>query len=554
MSTSNCKEQQNNVWILIPARGGSKGIPRKNLRLLDNKPLILHSLENIRGYFSQTQVIISTDDAEIKAVTEHLATLHHRPSYLANDSTTLDEVAVAVSDWLIQNGANPQDPILTIQPTSPFIQVQTILEGLKLLNDGAKSIITVRDDRHLRWTIDKQGNPAPLFAERLNRQWLPVALAETGGLIGSRIGDILDKQTRLVQPVALLEVSSEEGLDIDDYRDWAVAEFLIRRKRIVIRSDGSPALGMGHVYRAIALAQELNEHQLTIVTKCEGENRIGADFLLSQPYPVKTIEDEAEFLGLLEDIKPHITILDVLDTSETYMQKVKSYSQGVVSLEDLGPGARLADVVINDLYTDLYPQHNHWYGVQNAILSSHFETIHAPKKANRKIKKIIVAFGGTDPQNLTIKTLSALKDTSFEGEVTVVLGPGYLHKQFHLSSYQLKGTVKQSVKNMALLMQTADLAITSAGRTVTELMTLGIPTLVMCQNIRELRHTHASSPFGVINLGLGEHVAVSTLAQHIMMLLNDHKLRQDMQQRALQATQERSNRKIAQRILAVATK
>jgi spore coat polysaccharide biosynthesis predicted glycosyltransferase SpsG len=102
---------------------------------------------------------------------------------------------------------------------------------------------------------------------------------------------------------------------------------------------------------------------------------------------------------------------------------------------------------------------------------------------------------------------------------------------------------------MAQLMRQAHLAITSAGRTVTELMTLGVPTVALSQNLRELRHTHASSPFGVMNLGLGEHVDVQSLASHVSMIIGDRALREDMRSRALASVRGRSNRALVRRIL-----
>jgi spore coat polysaccharide biosynthesis predicted glycosyltransferase SpsG len=221
----------------------------------------------------------------------------------------------------------------------------------------------------------------------------------------------------------------------------------------------------------------------------------------------------------------------------------------LVSLEDLGPGSRLADIVINDLYTDAYPKQSHWYGVQNAILAPQFELITPRAEVRPNVEHVLVTFGGTDPCDLTRKALAALQSLQFAGRVTVVLGPGYAHGAISTSEYNLQGEVLQAVANMAAVMREADVAVTSAGRTVTELMTLGIPTVVLCQNLRELRHSHASSPFGVINLGLGEHAGVDAVAQHLQLLLSDAALRREMQQRALRSVSKRSNRAIAQRIL-----
>jgi spore coat polysaccharide biosynthesis predicted glycosyltransferase SpsG len=133
--------------------------------------------------------------------------------------------------------------------------------------------------------------------------------------------------------------------------------------------------------------------------------------------------------------------------------------------------------------------------------------------------------------------------------VAVVLGPGYSHGTIDLADYGLSGEVHSSVTNLATLMHRADLAITSAGRTVTELMTQGVPTIAMCQNEREMMHTHASAPFGIVNLGLGEHVDIATLARHIE-LLSAPGLRVGMRERMLKAVRHRSNRRIADMILA----
>ncbi|KAA3662139.1 MAG: UDP-2,4-diacetamido-2,4,6-trideoxy-beta-L-altropyranose hydrolase [Chloroflexi bacterium] len=537
------------VWILIPARGGSKGIPRKNIKKLNGIPLIRHVLLELSKKFDRESIIVSTDNSEIAQLSNEFAQIHKRSADSARDISTLDDVALEVSNWLLNHSAEKEDIILTIQPTSPFLTCSTVEKGIQLLQEGAKSVLTVVDDRHLRWTVKSEGQAKPLYSERVNRQWLPVTFSETGGIIGCFINSLLENGSRIQAPVALLEISKKEGLDIDTYADWASAEYYARRKKIVIRADASPQLGMGHVYRAIALAYELNEHDLRIVTRCDGDNKLGANFLEGLPYKITQIEDESAFFKFMEELQPHLAVLDVLDTTEEYVQAVKQNTTCVVSLEDLGLGARFADIVINDLYTDLYPHNNHWYGVKNAILAPQFETVSPRELLNSPVKTILLAFGGTDPQNLTKKALSALKQVQYPEDVIVVLGPGYQHAMLSLDEYGLNGRLHTSVENMALLMQQADLALTSGGRTVTELMTLGIPTIVLCQNNRELTHTHASSPYGVINLGLGEHVNVTSLANHISHLLENKNLRVSMRERALKAVKERSNTAIVQRIL-----
>ena len=546
------------TWVLVPARGGSRGVPGKNLRVLGSRPLILHVLDTLSRILPADHVIVSTEDAEIARVCASSGTVHHRSPELAVDDATLDAVALEVGRWLVaEHGAERGHLLLTVQPTSPFLSAASVRACVRRLREGCRTVLTVKDDRHLRWSIDDQGNPHPLYEARVNRQQLPATFVETGGIIGSRIGDLLDSGTRIARPMSLVELPPDEALDIDSHQDWAIAEFMLSRRRIVIRADGARSLGLGHVHRAQALAYELAHHDVTIVTRSDGAFELGREVLARGPYHVHELRSAEDFPDLLEALRPDITVLDVLDTDERFVRGVAGRSGFVVSIEDLGPGSRFADLVINDLYTDLYPQENHWYGVQHALLGRQFDQLvpsadgPAPPADGPagSVARVLVSFGGTDQRNLTVRTLEALSEIACGAAVDVVLGPGYAHEPVDLDCYGLHGEVLRDVRDMVAVMRRADLAVTSAGRTVTELMVVGVPTLVLCQNLRELRHTHASGPFGVMNLGLGEHVAVSTIAEHINLLLQDEGLRRDMRRRAAGAVRGRSNADICRRII-----
>jgi exopolysaccharide biosynthesis WecB/TagA/CpsF family protein len=235
--------QTNRPWILIPARGGSKGIPHKNIRPLGGKPLILHVLESCLEIADPSRVIVSTDDEAVASVVGERCRLHKRPADLCGDDVTVDDVAAEVARWLLDNGATGSDVLLTVQPTSPFLPPRAIEEALVLLSEGAGCVVSVRDDTHLRWQVDEGGIPRPLFQERVNRQWLPRSLVETGGLIGARSADIVRTGTRIHEPVKLIELDGEAGIDIDTSSDWAAAEFYASRRRAAPRAEGATNLG-----------------------------------------------------------------------------------------------------------------------------------------------------------------------------------------------------------------------------------------------------------------------------------------------------------------------
>ncbi len=541
------------VWFLVPARAGSKTIPKKNIRELAGKPLIKHVLDTVGEIVEKDRIIVSTDDDNVKDIVKDVALLHHRSKQNSGDISTLDDVAVEVAKYLVNEfGASENDVLITCQATSPFITRQTLKKAISIHeSENVSTVLTVKDDRHLRWILEG-GKAMPLYTRRVNRQQMKPVYSETGGVISSKIGHILKTGSRVGKDISIIEVDEKEGVDIDTFADWALAEYWANKLKICIRVDGAKGLGFGHLYRSLAIAQNIHNHEVCYVTRNDNGYELGLEFLRSHHYPIVEVSSNKLFLESLSEIKPDIVVNDILDTTVEYMSALKESDCFIVNFEDLGKGNQIADIVINDLYPDNYPQENHWYGVEHAILNPSFEMVEPNKKVAEEIRHILIAYGGTDPTNLTEKAIMALDLIKFDGEITIILGPGHTHfKSVKEKALNLKGKVQllKNVSNMASLMKKADLALTSAGRTVTELMSVGVPTITMCQNNREMRHNHASSNFGIVNLGLGSSITPEVLAEHVKMFMNDVSLRQDMFLRMRNAVQNRSNSAIVSKIL-----
>jgi len=146
-----------------------------------------------------------------------------------------------------------------------------------------------------------------------------------------------------------------------------------------------------------------------------------------------------------------------------------------------------------------------------------------------------------------VTALNALDQIGFGGRVTLVRGLG--SDLIDPNSYKLKLRILSNVKNMPAIMENADIALSSAGRTITELSSLGIPTICMAQNAKELTHTHTTPNNGVIMLGLGKLVSIETLAAHLHELITNDELRFKLHTRAVEATGNRSNDRIVRRIM-----
>lgn len=530
--------------ILIPARGGSQGVPRKNVRLLNNRPLIEYVITTALDLSENFETYVITDDDEIEFIALRLgASVVREPK--TSGKSTLDEVNLK----FLNNFDTKPDPtavILTVQPTCPFIKPGTILKALEQVLASNGSIITVTDDRHLNWTI-QDGVAQKLYKERVNRQKLPPNFRESGAVIGTTINNLIKYGTRIVEPINLVEVTKEEGIDIDDFHDWAIAEYVATKKKVIIRTDASQELGMGHVYRSLAIALELSQHEIYLYT--DVEKPLGSDFF--EAFPFKHINQPAQdFEKFVQGHKPSIVILDILDTTKEFIVELKKNADRVVTFEDLGEGASVADLLVSDLYQNNKVQNDKQLsGIEYAVLSPSFDVLAPLESVKKDVSNILLLFGGTDPSDLTLQALSALQAINFKGHVSVVQGLGKKDRFINLESYGLKGEVLTNVQYLPKYMLQADLAISSAGRTITELVCLGIPTICLCQNEKEILHTHASQQFGVINLGLGSLQTPQTIGSHIKFLSENYELRKKMNERQVFHSRLRKNKKIIEKII-----
>jgi spore coat polysaccharide biosynthesis predicted glycosyltransferase SpsG len=240
-----------------------------------------------------------------------------------------------------------------------------------------------------------------------------------------------------------------------------------------------------------------------------------------------------------------LVVLDILDTEKELVEAIKATGAKVVSFEDLGSGATVADLVVSDLYPNQSLGHNQLTSVENAVLAPSFESLSRTAAIGKDVNHVLVLFGGTDPSGLALSSLRALEEIGFTGKVSCVRGLGASEIE---GDFKLDLEMLRDVKNMGALMASADLALSSAGRTITELMSIGVPTICLAQNQKELTHTHATKSNGVINLGLGSLISKADLAASIAALIKDSALRAELNAAALAATAKRSNAQIVKRI------
>lgn len=216
---------------LIPARGGSKGIPRKNIRPIAGRPLIAWTIEAARMSERLDRLVVSTDDEEIAAVArEHGAeTPFLRPAELARDDTPgVDPVLHALQ-------ALPgYDGVLLLQPTSPLRSATDIADCLDLAArlEAACVVSVCAPEKHPHWMyrLDDRQRLRPLLdgPAITRRQDLPPVFAANGALYFARTGWLQQHRTFITPDTAAFVMPPERSVDLDNPLDWKFADMLLK--------------------------------------------------------------------------------------------------------------------------------------------------------------------------------------------------------------------------------------------------------------------------------------------------------------------------------------
>ncbi len=224
------------ILALIAARGGSKRLPGKNIRLLGGKPMIVWSIEAARNIPEICDILVSTDDSAIAKVSASAGALVPwlRPDVLATDTATSVDVALHALDWY-EGNSGPVDGLLLLQPTSPFRSESTIRKGIQLFTDNCEqSVLGVSPARdHPMWVLKECGEyVVPYLKEHgLNQrsQDLPLAYAVNGGFYLISPLELRNGRSFLGEKmIPLVFESQEEALDIDTHWDFSMAELIAK--------------------------------------------------------------------------------------------------------------------------------------------------------------------------------------------------------------------------------------------------------------------------------------------------------------------------------------
>jgi N-acylneuraminate cytidylyltransferase len=219
---------------IIPARGGSKRVPKKNIQPLLGTPLIRYTIEQAKDSAQIDEVYVSTDDSDIAATSEEFgATVLDRPQKLASDEASTEAVLLHALEAIRADGRDP-DVIVLLQCTSPMRRKHDIDEAVAMVTqEGYDSVVSCADDSAFagfRWSVN-DGNATPINYDPQNRprsQEFDTEYYENGSIYVVETTILAEEECRLGGRIGIYPMPKALSFDIDTWEDIEIIEALMK--------------------------------------------------------------------------------------------------------------------------------------------------------------------------------------------------------------------------------------------------------------------------------------------------------------------------------------
>jgi len=493
----------NNALLVIPAIKKNAVIPDQLIKKLNGITLIQRAI-NIAKKLTNN-ILIVTDSQEISLIAKRNNIEFYFDNKLAIDSSTIIEIVKEIVK------DKKQKYILLYRANAPLVNSTILKEAYQeFLLDTKYILSSVK-------TLGKQ------IFEYKNDNLVNI---ENNYFIELKAFYIFEKKSENIKYKSFV-IDEEHSIEIENYQDWWICEKILQRKKIIFNVIGSIKIGMGHIYHSLSLAHEITDHEIIFV--CDEQYEIAVERIAMMDYKVIATSNVQK---TIIDLNPDMVINDILNTNLEYIKSLKQNNIKVVNFEDLGSGVQKADLVINELYD--VPQlkgNNFLWGYEYLALRDEFEDA-KPHIFEDNVISVLITFGGTDQNNLTLVTLKSIIKLAQEQNIKIyiVCGGGYNFKEeleLYLNHHNYKNIeLTYSVGVISQIMEQTQIAFSSNGRTVYELADMNIPAVIISHHEREDGHTFASLEKGFITLGVYDKDKTSSLINNKfekLVLDNDYR-------------------------------
>lgn len=223
--------------VIIPARGGSKGLPNKNINPIAGKPLLAWSIEQAFKSAGVNRVLVSTDSREIAEIARSYGAEvpFIRPAELATDTATTESAMIHAIEWLDSNESYKPDNVILLQATSPVRHKNAIDNALmEFTAQTADSLLSTCEFWHFLWQDRHAPSALYDFENRPRRQDIPsenIKFRENGSIYITNTDVLMTTKNRLGGSVAMYVMSDEESIEIDTHLDWILAETILNNSK-----------------------------------------------------------------------------------------------------------------------------------------------------------------------------------------------------------------------------------------------------------------------------------------------------------------------------------
>ena len=339
---------------------------------------------------------------------------------------------------------------------------------------------------------------------------------ETGAFVISK-ASVVTQKTRIGEKVDIYEIPEDESQDVDNFEDLRSVAATLDREKVAIYVNGNNRRGIGHIYRALEMADEFYSKPDIYYDINQTDPKVFG----MTTHKLIPVDGIAELFEVCKKEDYTIFINDILTTTIDYMIGLRSVlpKAKIINFEDDGEGILKADLVFNALYNDGdLPQVK--AGEKYYIAGKTF-MFYKPILIKEKVERVFISFGGADPQNYSDRMLDIISQDEYRNyHFIVVLGRAKYNVD-KLLDYNRYDNIEvlYDVSNMPELMSSCDIGITSRGRTGYELAILGIPSISMAQNHREEKHGFVCNENGFSYIGLNpaDEVIKATLDMYLKM-------------------------------------
>ena len=476
----------NRKLIVIPAIKKNAAIPDQLIKKLNGTTLIQRAIDTALELADGVdQVLIITDSDEIGLIAQRNGiTFKKDKALFLNSENIVTEVINRTKDF-------PQENVLLYRANTPLIESPDLQSAyLKFLELNDSILVSVKKEDRRVFSI----NNGQLVKTKIDN------FCEEIGAFYIFNKSVVTKGNFKQIPFF---VSSRKSIEISNYQNWWICEKMLQRKRIVFHVFGSFEIGTGHIFHSLSLAHEITDHEIILV--CNEKYELAVKKIASIDYKVIASKDEEK---TILDLNPDMVINDVLNTEKDFILKLKENGAIVVNFEDLGSGSSHADVVFNELHETPQKEGAHYFwGHRYLTLRDEFDNAKPNSFANR-VEEVLIMFGGTDQNNLTLKTLKVILDTCQMKKImiSIVCGAGYVYldklTDFISKCGYDKIELHQAIFHLSEIMERSQIAISSNGRSVYELAEMNIPSVIISHHKRELTHNFAKQETGFVNIGV----------------------------------------------------